>query len=221
MRVRFITDLGTKGYVVYVLFTESATFIRTNFVTPLCCPLRCCGVLRSCTCLSAGDNISSASSSLLTLTATVETLESMSATDRPMKIALGSNDDASSGVKYFAMQCQISKSVLSTEVEDDMTLHPVNVLMVGSGEYTTGYVDGKASDSDKGAGVVALTMFDLRRRGKVNHLAIVGKTIHKRYCRSITESVQLSQCESIMIPLFQFSNDVLKSNYGTEHSTRI
>ena len=31
---------------------------------------------------------------------------------------------------------------------------PVNVLMVGTGEYTTGYVGGTASDSDKGAGVV-------------------------------------------------------------------
>lgn len=38
--------------------------------------------------------------------------------------------------------------------------------MVGSGEYTTGYVHGKPSDSDKSAGVVALTLFDLRRRGK-------------------------------------------------------
>jgi hypothetical protein len=181
---------------VYVLFTESATFIRTNFVTPLCCLLRCIAHVFAG---SNNNNILSASPSLLTLTATVETLESMSAADRPMKIALGSNDDASSGVKYFAMQRQISKSVLSTEVEDDMTLHPVNVLMVGSGEYTTGYVDGKASDSDKGAGVVALTMFDLRRRGKVNHLAIVGKTIYTTIyelkCRSITESVQLSNCE--------------------------
>jgi hypothetical protein len=31
---------------------------------------------------------------------------------------------------------------------------PVDVLMVGTGEYTTGFVNGKASDSDKGAGVV-------------------------------------------------------------------
>lgn len=126
----------------------------------------------------------------MALTSAVDCFESMSAADRPMKIALGSiDDDASSGVKYFAMQRQISKSVLSSEVEDDVTLHPVNVLMVGSGEYTTGYVDGKASDSDKGAGVVALTMFDLRRRGKVNHLAIVGKTIHEQYCLTMRSSV--------------------------------
>ncbi|KAI9736670.1 MAG: hypothetical protein M1834_000874 [Cirrosporium novae-zelandiae] len=51
---------------------------------------------------------------------------------------------------------------------------PLNVLMVGTGEYTTGYVAGKASTSDKSVGVVALTMFDLRRRGKVGNLSMVG-----------------------------------------------
>jgi hypothetical protein len=40
----------------------------------------------------------------------------------------------------------------------------VNVLMIGTGEYTTGYVHGQQSNSDKGAGVVALTLFDLQRR---------------------------------------------------------
>jgi D-galacturonate reductase len=35
-------------------------------------------------------------------------------------------------------------------------LKPVNVLMVGTGEYTTGYVHGTAADSDKGAGHVPL-----------------------------------------------------------------
>ncbi len=43
----------------------------------------------------------------------------------------------------------------------------VNVLMVGTGEYTTGYVHGNAAKSDKGAGVVALTMFDLRGEAKL------------------------------------------------------
>jgi D-galacturonate reductase len=52
--------------------------------------------------------------------------------------------------------------------------HKVNVLMVGTGEYTTGYVGGTAADSDKGAGVVALTMFDLRRRHKVDRLGMCG-----------------------------------------------
>jgi len=50
----------------------------------------------------------------------------------------------------------------------------IDVLMVGTGEYTTGYVGGTAADSDKGAGVVALTMFDLRRRGKVDHVGMCG-----------------------------------------------
>ena len=53
----------------------------------------------------------------------------------------------------------------------------VNVLMVGTGEYTTGYVGGKAADSDKGAGVVALTMFDLRRRGKVDRCGMCGVNV--------------------------------------------
>lgn len=52
-----------------------------------------------------------------------------------------------------------------------------NVLMVGTGEYTTGYVGGTAADSDKGAGVVALTMFDLRRRGKVERVGMCGVNV--------------------------------------------
>jgi hypothetical protein len=58
-----------------------------------------------------------------------------------------------------------------------MTKDTVDVLMVGTGEYTTGYVGGGASDSDKGAGVVALTMFDLRRRGKVDRVAMCGVNV--------------------------------------------
>lgn len=46
--------------------------------------------------------------------------------------------------------------------------------MVGTGEYTTGFVSGAASTSDKKVGVVGLTMFDLRRRGKVSDLSMVG-----------------------------------------------
>ena len=47
-------------------------------------------------------------------------------------------------------------------------------LMIGTGEYTTGYVHDSASQSDKGAGVVALTLFDLRRRGKLDQLMMAG-----------------------------------------------
>lgn len=46
--------------------------------------------------------------------------------------------------------------------------------MVGTGEYTTGWVHGQAANSDKGAGVVALTMFDLRRQGIVERLLMAG-----------------------------------------------
>ena len=53
-------------------------------------------------------------------------------------------------------------------------MEPLNVLMVGSGEYTTGFVGGGASGSDKKVGVVCLSMFDLRRRGKVAKLSMVG-----------------------------------------------
>ncbi|KAK1766112.1 putative d-galacturonic acid reductase [Phialemonium atrogriseum] len=53
-------------------------------------------------------------------------------------------------------------------------MDPLNVLMVGTGEYTTGFVGGGASGSDKKVGVVGLSMFDLRRRGKVGQLGMVG-----------------------------------------------
>ncbi|KAF4660868.1 hypothetical protein FOL47_006917 [Perkinsus chesapeaki] len=46
--------------------------------------------------------------------------------------------------------------------------------MVGTGEYTTGYVCGQASRSDKTKGVVGLVMFDLRRLGKVASIGCVG-----------------------------------------------
>lgn len=49
----------------------------------------------------------------------------------------------------------------------------VSVLMVGTGEYTTGYT-GRASQSDKRAGVVALVMMDLRARDRVGRLLLCG-----------------------------------------------
>lgn len=58
----------------------------------------------------------------------------------------------------------------------------VNVLMIGTGEYTTGFVNGKASNSDKSTGVVALTMFDLRSRSKVNRIGMVGVNGSKFPC---------------------------------------
>lgn len=46
--------------------------------------------------------------------------------------------------------------------------------MCGTGEYTTGWTGSGASQSDKKIGVVALTLFDLRRLGKVDKLGMVG-----------------------------------------------
>ncbi|KAG8895046.1 hypothetical protein FRB99_000795, partial [Tulasnella sp. 403] len=50
----------------------------------------------------------------------------------------------------------------------------LNVLMCGTGEYTTGWTGSGASTSDKKVGVVGLTLFDLRRLGKVDKLSMVG-----------------------------------------------
>lgn len=50
----------------------------------------------------------------------------------------------------------------------------VGVLMVGTGEYTTGWTAAGASGSDKRLGVVALVMFDLRRRGMVDRIVLAG-----------------------------------------------
>mmetsp|Transcript_39454 Transcript_39454/g.111807 ORF Transcript_39454/g.111807 Transcript_39454/m.111807 type:complete len:273 (-) Transcript_39454:1025-1843(-) len=50
---------------------------------------------------------------------------------------------------------------------------PANVLMIGAGEYTAGYVPTVAgAASDKPAGVVALSLFDLRRLGEVSRLVL-------------------------------------------------
>lgn len=53
-----------------------------------------------------------------------------------------------------------------------MASDPTPVLMVGTGEYTTGY--GASGGSDKKQGVVALTMFDLRQRGLVGAISLCG-----------------------------------------------
>jgi D-galacturonate reductase len=80
----------------------------------------------------------------------------------------------------------------------------VNVLMIGTGEYTTGYVGGgKASQSDKGAGVVALSMMDMRIRNKVKRLAMCGVNgtkypeIRRHMAACIAEPYGLDiQCET-------------------------
>lgn len=75
----------------------------------------------------------------------------------------------------------------------------LNVAMIGSGEYTSGYT-GNATKSDKTKGVVALTMFDLRRRGKVGKLSIAGTSggkfpaIREHFQRNIKEDYNGLDC---------------------------
>jgi D-galacturonate reductase len=88
-----------------------------------------------------------------------------------LSTVLGKSSDLSRSIISFkSKQRGTERSIMS-----EATMPKVNVLMVGTGEYTTGYVGGSASDSDKSAGVVALTMFDLRRRNKVDRLGMVGR----------------------------------------------
>jgi len=65
---------------------------------------------------------------------------------------------------------------------------PLSALMIGTGEYTTGFVHGAASSSDKSAGVVALTLFDLRASGEIDRLLMAG-TNGQKY-PSIREHLQ-------------------------------
>lgn len=80
---------------------------------------------------------------------------------------------------------------------------PPCVLMVGTGEYTTGFVGSGASTSDKKVGVVGLVMFDLRRRGKVSQLSMVG--VSGRKFPAIREHLQrnISQAYNGMDVSFQ------------------
>ncbi|MDG1073046.1 MAG: hypothetical protein P8P32_15655, partial [Akkermansiaceae bacterium] len=48
------------------------------------------------------------------------------------------------------------------------------VLVVGTGEYVTGFVNGAESTSDKGPGVIGLTLFDLRDRGLIGDILLSG-----------------------------------------------
>lgn len=57
-----------------------------------------------------------------------------------------------------------SKAGQKRKACDEVKSGQPNVLLIGTGEYTTGYVHGQSSKSDKGAGVVGLAFFDMRRR---------------------------------------------------------
>jgi D-galacturonate reductase len=53
------------------------------------------------------------------------------------------------------------------------TMSPIDALMIGAGEYTTGCVFTAAGAApDKPAGVVAITLTDMRRRGKIGTLTL-------------------------------------------------
>lgn len=62
-------------------------------------------------------------------------------------------------------------SLLATHAMEH--LPPLQLAMLGAGEYTTGYVQSEIK-SDKKLGVVGLVLFDLRRRGMVGKLSIAA-----------------------------------------------
>mmetsp|Transcript_27426 Transcript_27426/g.44633 ORF Transcript_27426/g.44633 Transcript_27426/m.44633 type:complete len:426 (+) Transcript_27426:82-1359(+) len=58
----------------------------------------------------------------------------------------------------------------------------IAALLVGSGEYTTGFVrGGHASKSDKNKGVVGLVFFDLRHRGLIGDRVLIAGTNGKKF----------------------------------------
>jgi D-galacturonate reductase len=50
-----------------------------------------------------------------------------------------------------------------------------SALIVGAGEYVTGLQHGACAASDKKSGVLALTLFDLRRRGMIDDISICAR----------------------------------------------
>jgi D-galacturonate reductase len=51
----------------------------------------------------------------------------------------------------------------------------IDALIIGSGEYVTGVAPDQVAKSDKSFGVIALTLFDLREKGHIDTIGIVGK----------------------------------------------
>ncbi|XP_075253564.1 uncharacterized protein LOC142345402 [Convolutriloba macropyga] len=51
-----------------------------------------------------------------------------------------------------------------------------NSVIIGTGEYVTGYVPGGGSKSDKSCGVVGLVHFDMRRRGLIGERILIAGT---------------------------------------------
>ncbi len=54
-----------------------------------------------------------------------------------------------------------------------------SALMIGTGEYTTGYVHGKQSGSDKKIGVIAVSLFDMRNSRRGEFRAAISSEISK------------------------------------------
>ncbi|KAL7548822.1 hypothetical protein ACHAWF_012079 [Thalassiosira exigua] len=52
--------------------------------------------------------------------------------------------------------------------------------MGGADKYTIGYVGEKSASSDKGASVVALTMFNLRKRERSDVPGCAGSNVYLR-----------------------------------------
>jgi len=50
-----------------------------------------------------------------------------------------------------------------------------DVLIIGTGQYVTGVLHGVETESDKSLGVVALVLFDLRRRGQIGRIILCGR----------------------------------------------
>ena len=85
--------------------------------------------------------------------------------------------------------------------------------MIGTGEYTTGFVQGTASKSDKGAGVVALTLFDLRRTGVVGGLYMAGTQGGKfPVIRQHLDRVIAQQYKGIETLFHSFPSDDVRSD---------
>ncbi|HIP46911.1 MAG TPA: Gfo/Idh/MocA family oxidoreductase [Campylobacterales bacterium] len=51
----------------------------------------------------------------------------------------------------------------------------IDVLVVGTGEYVTGLADTSVVASDKSFGVIALSLFDMRDRGLIGNISLVGR----------------------------------------------
>ena len=61
-------------------------------------------------------------------------------------------------------------------------MSPPKVLVLGTGEYVTGFVTGAESTSDKGPGVIGLALFDLRDRGLISDILLSGMNGEKLPC---------------------------------------